>query len=309
MFFNNNNSLDYNYFNDYNDNNLFSLENNGTSSIFLNESDYEDFSQNQTHMIDNNDFFQINEQNNGKNQKNINQENIVKSTNGFTKENNEQNKNKIINDNSDDNDNDNDYKKRKNKKSRTRSSLGRKRKKDNRAVLHSKYYPDNIVRKIKAFLMTFSLTLINSKIIHSNKKFLKIDKEVNENTNKDFNMKLMESTFHQILSKYKINKKYRSISDKMINVSLLKEIYEKNKDVEAIELLNTKYIDLLKFMRENNLEEFRNYIFNKAIKDGDEKEDAEEYVRHVVDFLFRFEKAYQEIKGRKNKKILDEKNL
>lgn len=225
--------------------------------------------------------------------------NFFESTQGITKLNRDNNNNnKEINNND---------KKQKNKKSKNQKCLGRKRKKDQREVLHSKFDEDNRKRKIKTYIINYTLNLINSNIHHSNKKFLKIDKVINENINKDFNMKLMNTDFYHILSKYEINGRYRSIKDKMINVSLLKEIYEKNKDIEAIKLLNTKYIDMIKFMRENDLEKFKNYLFNKAIKDGDTEENSEKYVNLVLDLLFSFEENIENIKGRKrnkeNKKI------
>ena len=59
---------------------------------------------------------------------------------------------------------------------------------------HGKYSEDNIMRKIKTHLMDQIVIILNNSLNDKTNPFYKIDKEINENLKKDFNMQLMEKT-------------------------------------------------------------------------------------------------------------------
>ena len=184
-------------------------------------------------------------------------------------------------------------KKRANIRSKNKLALGRKHKNDKTKSNHTKFNDDNIIRKIKSYFMNYLTDLLNLKLAHSNKKFLKLDKTINENLCIDYNLKLMKTDISQIFKKYKINKKYKAIEDKMINIHLLNEIYEKNENKDVITILNSQYIDMLKYMREKDLNKFRSYLLKKALIEGDNKENAEKYIDKVVGLLFSFEQWFK----------------
>ena len=95
---------------------------------------------------------------------------------------------------------------------------------------HGKYSEDNIMRKIKTHLMEQIVIILNNSLNDKTNPFYKIDKEINENLKKDFNMQLMEKTIAKIFSetpissKYKknfdtIKKKYKKFLTKILNIT------------------------------------------------------------------------------------------
>ena len=186
----------------------------------------------------------------------------------------------------------------KKKISKNTLTLGRKRKYDKAKSFHTKFNDDNMIRKIKSYFMNYLTDLINSKLVHNNKKFLKLDKEINENICIDYNLRLMQTDISQIFKKYKINRRYKKIENKMINIHLLNEIYETNGNKEVKKILNSKYIDMIKYMRENDLDQFKEYLLKRALIEGDNKEDAEKYIDKVVELLFSFEQWFKDKNGR-----------
>ena len=168
--------------------------------------------------------------------------------------------------------------------------LGRKKKGDPKEGAHSKFKEDNIMRKIKSNFIKFITKNINSSLSPGHKKLLKIDPFVNENLGADYNIQLMEKPIKAIFEENPINGRYsKSGKGKNYNAELIKEIYEKNKVKEAIKILITSYIKYLDFMRKNNLQEFRDKIYNKEVRCGDSEENAKKYVDALVQLLFDYE--------------------
>ena len=71
-----------------------------------------------------------------------------------------------------------------------KTNRGRKRKdeKDLDDSRHGKDSEDNIMRKIKTHLVDQIVILLNKSLNDKEKKFLKIDKTINENLKRDYNM-------------------------------------------------------------------------------------------------------------------------
>ena len=181
------------------------------------------------------------------------------------------------------------------------SSLGRKKKGDLSVRSHTKSREDNKMRKIKVHIIRFILNRLNLIISKYHLKFLKIDKKVGEDLKKDFNLRLMDMTIKQILTEFSINGRYLTLkNEENLNVSLIKDIYAKN-DTEAIKILESKFIDLLKILRTEFLHEFKHDILRKEIKCGEKKENAEKYVNELVKLLFKYENWFSDKSGRRRK--------
>jgi len=175
-------------------------------------------------------------------------------------------------------------------KNKSGINLGRKRRSDEREAYHTKYRSDNMMRKIKTYFMNFVHNYLNESLTFSHKTFLKINKKVSENLRKDFNMSLMQMTIKEIYEQHSINEKYSDYKKgRNINQALIKEIFEKNKDIETIKILNSKYIDLIIVLRTKFLDKFSSELIEKEIKLGEKKDDAVMYVNELKDLLINYE--------------------
>ena len=175
-------------------------------------------------------------------------------------------------------------------KNKSGINLGRKRRSDEREAYHTKYRSDNMMRKIKTYFMNFVHNYLNESLTFSHKTFLKINKKVSENLRKDFNMSLMQMTIKEIYEQHSINEKYSDYKKgRNINQALIKEIFEKNKDIETIKILNSKYIDLIIVLRTKFLDKFSSDLIEKEIKLGENKDDALMYVNELKDLLINYE--------------------
>lgn len=168
--------------------------------------------------------------------------------------------------------------------------LGRKTKGDKEKRKHDKFRPDNKMRKVKSNFVNFIPDYVNSSLPPEHPKFLKISKEVNEELNIDYNKKLMKQTLKEIFSENPINGRYskKNYSENH-NAELVKEIYSKNEEIEVIEKLNQTYIEVLDNYRKNNLKQFKNDIFLKEIKNGEDRKIAIKYIDELEDILLGYE--------------------
>ena len=167
---------------------------------------------------------------------------------------------------------------------------------------HGKYSEDNIMRKIKTHLMDQIVIILNNSLNDKTNPFYKIDKEINENLKKDFNMQLMEKTIAKIFSETPISSKYKKNFDSLYNQKKIRKIFDENIEYNTIDLLQKKFIDMLKFIRENNLNEFLNSIKKKERKNPN----VEEYLNSIQELFFNYENWFDVKKGRnreKNKNI------
>lgn len=184
-------------------------------------------------------------------------------------------------------------------KNKSGINLGRKRRSDEREAYHTKYRSDNMMRKIKTYFMNFVHNYLNESLTFSHKTFLKINKKVSENLRKDFNMSLMQMTIKDIYEQHSINEKYSDYKKgRNINQALIQEIFEKNKDIETIKILNSKYIDLIIVLRTKFLDKFSSELIEKEIKLGENKDDALMYVNELKDLLINYEEWFEKKAGR-----------
>ena len=184
-------------------------------------------------------------------------------------------------------------------KNKSGKNLGRKRRSDEREANHTKYRSDNMMRKIKTYFMNFVHNYLNESLSFSHKTFLKINKKVNENLRKDFNTSLMKMTIKEIYEQYSISEKYGDYKKrKNLNQALIQEIFEKNREIETIKILNSKYIDLIIVLRTKFLDKFSSELIEKEIKLGETKEDALMYVNELKDLLINYEEWFENKNGR-----------
>ena len=193
----------------------------------------------------------------------------------------------------------------KTKKKEPKNFLGRKTKGDNEEREHSKFKEDNQMRKIKSYFLKFLPDYVNSSLSLEHMKFLKIDKTVNQELKKDYNVDLMQKTLKKIFAENPICGRYsQQKNNENYNAELVEEIYEKNEETEAIEKLNQTYIQVLDIFRKNNLQQFKDDILQKEIKNGENKSTAEMYVNQLVRLLFNYESWFNDKSPRGPKKSL-----
>ena len=86
------------------------------------------------------------------------------------------------------------------------------------------------------------------------------------------------------------------------NKNLIKKIFEENIEIKTINILNMKFSDILKHIRENDLQNFL-----KLIKDKEEKkkeESFDKYIKTVIHYLNEYEDWFKKTKGKNtNKRI------
>ena len=193
----------------------------------------------------------------------------------------------------------------KKEKKEPKSFLGRKTKGDNEVRDHSKFAEDNQMRKIKSYFLKYIPDYVNSSLSYVHKRFLKIDKKANQELKKDFNVELMNKTLKNIFLEFSICGRYsESKKGENHNAELIKEIYEKNEETEAIEKLEKTYVEVLDHFRKNNLEIFKDDILKKEIKNGENESTAKKYVNELVKLLFKYESWFNDKSARGPKKSL-----
>ena len=168
--------------------------------------------------------------------------------------------------------------------------LGRKRREDKGKGVHSKYKPDNQMRKIKSYYIKYITENVNASLSPEHKKFLKITPDVNEDLNTNYNLDLMKKLIKEIYVENPINKRYsKEEIDQDYNKDLVEEIYNKNEETKAIRILNMTYIEYLDFMRKNGLNKFKTELIQKEIQNGESQQEAIKYVNGLVMLLMDYE--------------------
>ena len=188
---------------------------------------------------------------------------------------------------------------------KTIKKLGRIRKEEIRQVFHNKYSDDNIIKKIKTFCMIYLDIKLNNSVIFTYKKFYKLNPDINENLKKDYNIKLMNMTIREIYEENAPSKKYDPSVIKK-NYVLIQEIFNENENTQAIEILNTKFID---FLNELETKEYIcKEIEKKAKKPNAKIDDIISYMSKVRKLLEHFEEWFTK-KRKRNYKSKQKENI
>ena len=176
---------------------------------------------------------------------------------------------------------------------------GRKRKNESGLGVHTKDSEDNIIKKIKTHFMNFLDKKLNDSVHFANKKFYKLNSIISENLNRDYNKRLMNMTIREIYEEtLPWGKNDPSVKDK--NYNLIQEIVYNNEYKKTIEILNSKYIDLLKTLEAK--EYICKEIEKKVKKKQNEKtENIISYMSKLRNLLEKFEEWFTGKKERRYK--------
>ena len=185
--------------------------------------------------------------------------------------------------------------------------------------VHSKYQRDNLIRKIRIYLIKFAKDLLNNCIKvdfgkNTQRKIKGIVQELTSDITISFNIEFFNSTLERIFSN-PLNEKYKKM-DKNHNINEIKKIRETiNKGSLINELLNKTLIEVYDwFIEKGNYE----YYYNRYGKDENtynlneflitlKKKEEDDYIQLLKDTgmmllkLFDYRKAINVIKKRKIK--------
>lgn len=202
-----------------------------------------------------------------------------------------------------------------NKKRYNTKNMGRKRKNDiqdensKKKIIHDKTKADNMRLKFKRAFIKNLIDFINFLIKNSTKlkrkgKIKKINSIYVNNIKKDFNLKMLDLTAKEFLSR-DICQKCRMF-DKDYNIKMIDYIYN-NEDITLIEVLNKTIRELMKIFCSTN---FENNAFKhfKRLNDYintiliDKNHEKESYIQKFIYQALNFEQEYKKLDGRNENK-------
>ena len=194
-----------------------------------------------------------------------------------------------------------------NPENKNKKKRGRKSKFDERPVTHTHNSEDNIIKRIKTAMMTYVYERLNKSLKSINRRFHKPTKKINENLKKDYNIRLMNMTIREIYEENFLQKIYdEKIRFSKINSSLIQKIFDNNKDIETMKILNTKYIDLLNEL--DTKEYICKRIEKKARKSVKEIDELKIYMNNVRRCLEDYELWFTLKRDRNHKSKNNEEN-
>ena len=167
---------------------------------------------------------------------------------------------------------------------------------------HTKFKEDNIIRKIKTYTFKYILNALNNSLEKTRNRFYPLDKDLNENIKKDFNMELLDRTIKDIYDNSGLNKRFKN--PKFSNKFLIKKIFDEKVEIKTINILNMKYIDILNYIRENDMDNFLETIKEKEKKKQEKNIDL--YMEELKNILIVYEKWFDAKCGRNKAKKIKE---
>ena len=128
------------------------------------------------------------------------------------------------------------------------------------------------------------------------KNFYKLTSTINENLRKDFNIRLINMTIREIYEEFPSDDTHSS-SAKKNNYNLIQELYFENVYTKTINILNSKYIDLLKTIEAKEF--ICKEIENKIKKKIENKDDRIVYMNKLRNLLEHFKEWFTKKHERK----------
>lgn len=209
----------------------------------------------------------------------------------------------------------NDFQNINKKKRYNTKNMGRKRKneiqdKNNvKIVIHDKTKADNMRLKFKRAFIKSLIEFINFLIKNSTKlkrkgKIKKINSIYVNNIKKDLNLKMLNLTAKEFLSR-DICQKYKLFS-KDYNIKMIDYIYD-NKDITLIEVLNKTIRELMKIYCSTEIEN-NAFKYFKRLNDYinsiliDKNHEEENYIHKFIYQALNFEQEYKKLDGRNENK-------
>ena len=181
-------------------------------------------------------------------------------------------------------------------------SRGRKKKDVTDKGNHTKFTDDNMMRKIKCHFFNYINTKLNNSLIDKTTSFLKLDNLINENLKKDYNMELMNKTIKDIYKNSKISNKYK-IKKEGTNKELVEKIYNENKEIDTIKILDSTYIELFTELMQNNIDNFCNEIISKEEKNGLPREQCSDFLDKMKILCNNYKDWFEKKRGRERKNL------
>ena len=201
---------------------------------------------------------------------------------------------------------------------------GRKKKDDLNKGDHNKYNEDNIFRKIKSYFLNSVHELINKSFKNKNIQLLKLDSFIGEHLKKDYNLKLLDTTFKELYFDSKISLKYKKNNELYLNLNkkYINKIFEEDIEEQAIKLLNLTYRELFQIFRRkivpldldlkikiNDIDvlnrhcfrdiiNFLDYVEQKEIDKNETSEDINIYLDNIKNLCINYEDWFLQKKGR-----------
>ena len=172
---------------------------------------------------------------------------------------------------------------------------GRKQKDSNYKGEHTKYYHDNIFRKIRVKfwknITKYINNIIKSKYKSKIKVLIPLSGKIAQNNTVNFNYNLFNTKLKDIFISNEINGKFTNY-DKSYNESVINEIYKENIQ-ELINILEMTFLDVFKIFRDVNEKEklvgFEK--FDTVIKELKSKE-KDDYIAKLEKDIMEFENFY-----------------
>ena len=277
-FENNKDFLNYkenNIITDYNSKSQISILNNNLSSNELGTNNYpneldNDLNEGQNEANEQDTIYFITKKNNNEiNENNRNENNILNlnenlssnnTINNIILENNNHTNNNEINTNNNDNNNNDSN----NNNNSNNNNCGRNKLNSNKKWKHNKISEDNIINKIKAyFINTFIRLLLKMYSLNKNIDLKKLPtKGFISDLTKQTNERLFNMKIKDILCEQPISTKY-STFDTFENKLIIEKIYEENKEINVIKILELTFEELF-------------IIFRRKLKDPEDMEKLEE---------------------------------
>ena len=183
-----------------------------------------------------------------------------------------------------------------------KKNRGRKKKNVTDKGNHTKFTDDNMMRKIKCHFFNHINTRLNNSLKDKKESFLKLDNLINENLKKDFNMELMNKTNKDIYQNSKISNKYKNRKNDS-NKELVEKIYTENKEIDAIKILDTTYIELFSELMQNNMDKFCNEIISKEEKNGLPREQSSTFLDKMKILCINYKDWFEKKRGRERKNL------
>lgn len=185
---------------------------------------------------------------------------------------------------------------------------GRKKKGDNTESSHNKYSPDNIMKKIKDYLLKKLVELINinlENIGYDEYEIYKLNyKELVDKSDKNFNLQLLDMAIKELLSK-KIFGKYKTKSPNR-NKENIEEILKKGGNNEIIKyIFNISFrdwIDIFIMKRESSIRNVKFEGIDSLLEEiNKDKNSDDKYFCNFVFCLYNYERYWLCKRNRKNK--------
>ena len=197
-----------------------------------------------------------------------------------------------------------------------KAKRGRKSKKSKLKGKHNKNSPGNIINKIKThFFNHYIRDLIKKNSIYKKILLSKFQtKKFTANLNKQKNFELFKKKIKDILCENEISTKYSTL-DEYENKKIIDKMYEENKEIKIIKILELTYEELFIIYRrklknpedEKTIEKIKGKIegldllednnkyndFESLIKKLKDEKHEEEYIEHVKDICLVYKNYFQ----------------